>query len=595
MTKIPYAICRTEKLHFQDLNKASAHNFRDKAVPNADESKTILPMLGCASGEAFVSEIKRRFESWKERKLEAKAGKRGAKMAHDPVVCVEVLLTASPEYFRPENPDQAGHWRADRLEAWKKTIAQFATSYFGDNLVSVILHLDEATPHAHCLCMPFDQEGNLNAKRLFNRANLIKLQDAYAQACKPLGLQRGLRGSQASHEDIKDFYGLVNRETPQITAKQLNAKAIELPGKVERLSDETMQAFAESAYQQGAKAAAKLYEEKLEVVSAKADAYDLARRREDEASLALSKARKLASDVRIIPLEEVLQKLGAVPDANQINHWLMPGRSISVNGSKFFDPQTRKGGGGAIDLVKYLEGVDYTRAVEWLALEFGKAHTTGEAIRAAHEVASSACDRPQPLPVPDPVPENLPRVVDYLVNERHIPQALVDSLTAKGTLYADRHANCVFQTKTTDGQQGAELRGTTGVPFHGNRGRMGTFLLAPKDRGSKEAVFVKSAIDALSYRTLHPLCGWVFSVAGQVVRQVRKLARELIQQGYKVIAAFGKSAEGPLMSIALMDEGAAHRELPPSGGDWSDELTHARQPSEVPAPVAVSKLSLFLK
>lgn len=153
MNKTPYAICRTEKLHFQDLSKASNHNFRSSPVANANASKTILPMMGSTTGTAFVSEVTQRFQDWKARKLAAHTGKRGAKMARDPVVCVEVLLTASPEYFRPTKPDQAGYWDADRLEAWKQTVQRFASSYFGSNLVAVILHLDEATPHAHCLCM----------------------------------------------------------------------------------------------------------------------------------------------------------------------------------------------------------------------------------------------------------------------------------------------------------------------------------------------------------------------------------------------------------------------------------------------------------
>ena len=31
------------------------------------------------------------------------------------VLCVEMLLTASPEYFRPDNPSRAGYYEPERL------------------------------------------------------------------------------------------------------------------------------------------------------------------------------------------------------------------------------------------------------------------------------------------------------------------------------------------------------------------------------------------------------------------------------------------------------------------------------------------------
>lgn len=47
---------------------------------------------------------------------------------------------------------------------------------------------------------------------MFNKYELIDLQTEYAQALKPLGLERGKRKSKAKHMAVKTYYGLVNQD-----------------------------------------------------------------------------------------------------------------------------------------------------------------------------------------------------------------------------------------------------------------------------------------------------------------------------------------------------------------------------------------------
>jgi len=78
--------------------------------------------------------------------------KRAAQQAEKPFL--RIVVSASPEYFRPDDPTAAGTWDEDRLEAWlAATMAQLRAEH-GDDLVYAELHLDEDTPHIHAVVAP---------------------------------------------------------------------------------------------------------------------------------------------------------------------------------------------------------------------------------------------------------------------------------------------------------------------------------------------------------------------------------------------------------------------------------------------------------
>lgn len=67
---------------------------------------------------------------------------------------LRIVLSASPEYFRPADPEAIGTWDEDRLAAWlEATMAQLREEH-GDDLVFAELHLDEDTPHVHAVVAP---------------------------------------------------------------------------------------------------------------------------------------------------------------------------------------------------------------------------------------------------------------------------------------------------------------------------------------------------------------------------------------------------------------------------------------------------------
>jgi hypothetical protein len=78
--------------------------------------------------------------------------KRPAKQAESPYL--QIVLSASPQYFRPSDPEARGTWDQDRLHAWRDRTMKWLREEFGGDLVHAALHLDEDTPHVHALVAP---------------------------------------------------------------------------------------------------------------------------------------------------------------------------------------------------------------------------------------------------------------------------------------------------------------------------------------------------------------------------------------------------------------------------------------------------------
>lgn len=114
------------------------------------------------------------------------------------VYAIEFVMTASPTYFR-ENPNAWDEFEAPKLSNFIKAAAEWAKNYFGENLISMTLHLDQTTPHIHALGIPL-LNGKLNCRELYGRkVRLKELQVNYAKVMAPLGLERGAPRVGAKH------------------------------------------------------------------------------------------------------------------------------------------------------------------------------------------------------------------------------------------------------------------------------------------------------------------------------------------------------------------------------------------------------------
>lgn len=67
---------------------------------------------------------------------------------------LRIVLSASPEYFRPDDPAAVGTWAEDRLAAWENATMNQLRAEHGADLIFAELHLDEDTPHIHAVVAP---------------------------------------------------------------------------------------------------------------------------------------------------------------------------------------------------------------------------------------------------------------------------------------------------------------------------------------------------------------------------------------------------------------------------------------------------------
>jgi hypothetical protein len=270
-----------------------------------------------------------------------------------------------------------------------------------------------------------------------------------------------------------------------------------------------------------------------------------------------------ADRLRAVPLSAVLLAAGAVPDHHDKARWRTSTGTISVTGCKFFDWHRRCGGGGAIDLVMHLYGLDFTCALAWLRSRF------------AHQNPAPASGRPSkpPLKLPRQDPRNLSAVTRYLTRERRIPSALVDRLISSGSLYADDRVNAVFLLLGNKNVPvGAELRGTGPHPWRGmapgSTKNLGYFSV--RDARAHAVILCESAIDAISCFTIHPH-HWCISTAG--ARSHPGWLPAIIRHGLPLYCGFDADPTGDNMAATMIDRYPTILRLRPPHHDWNDVLT----------------------
>lgn len=271
--------------------------------------------------------------------------------------------------------------------------------------------------------------------------------------------------------------------------------------------------------------------------------------------------RERADRMRAVPLAAVLERSGAVPDPADPHKWHSAQGVLSVTGTQFINWHLGRGGGGAIDLVMHLHGLGFGQALHWL-----------EEHCAAVAVLPVSPRLPVPLRLPPPAPELLPQVHRYLVQQRRLPAALLDPLIKARSLYADAYANAVFLLRDPLGQPvGAELRGTTAVPWRGmapgSRKNLGAFAIP--NAPLQAAVLCESAIDALSCHALHPTARCL-STAG--ARPDPAWLSALIAQGLPLFCGFDADDTGDAMAQAMIGLHPSVRRLRPIRKDWNDVL-----------------------
>lgn len=100
------------------------------------------------------------------------------------------------------------------LDQWIKANVEYLKQEFGSakNIIRLILHLDEKTPHLHVITVPLTDDGRLSAKEMMGKASdMRRRQTVYAEFMKPFGLERGVEGSRATHENQQQYNSRMER------------------------------------------------------------------------------------------------------------------------------------------------------------------------------------------------------------------------------------------------------------------------------------------------------------------------------------------------------------------------------------------------
>lgn len=189
-----FVVLRVEKLKSLNNVRASGqHTFRERPTPNAVPERTHLnESTGASTAAELVDRVKARLPE-KRRK--------------DAVVCLEYVISASPEWFSNRS--------APSLQAdyFRDSIAWLQKKHGVENVVCTDIQRDEKTPHLVAYVVPRHPDGRLSAKEFTGgRSTLSKMQtDFWRQVGARHGLDRGVEGSKAHHTTVKEFYAALEK------------------------------------------------------------------------------------------------------------------------------------------------------------------------------------------------------------------------------------------------------------------------------------------------------------------------------------------------------------------------------------------------
>ena len=216
------------------MTSAYHHNFRVVHPLNADITKTHMnreivdELYGRTYEDAYRDMMNNLYMEGAYRRTPRK----------DAVHGLEVLLTMSRE--------DVG--RID-IDEWVNTNVEWLRSYFNppdnkitftdpdtgeqkvleqDNVVSVVLHMDEAVPHLHAIVIPVDERGHLNADKIVGgKSELRAMHDDYAKAMERFGLERGERFTTAHQEKMRAFYAKLEKAVDAVLPPPLPGESME--------------------------------------------------------------------------------------------------------------------------------------------------------------------------------------------------------------------------------------------------------------------------------------------------------------------------------------------------------------------------------
>ena len=220
-----YAIFRSEPIMtIPDLAQIGSHNKREKKAYNSNPdikqelSKNNIELVPLT--EKYVKGFynltneyrKQHEEKQKTERTDRKKTFNQMLNKSRNVVADELLFTATSEFFK--------NMTIDDIKDWANTCMEFVYNDLGytrEQVLHSVVHLDEKTPHIHCVVVPlvkkFDNRTNTERytitkkEYIKNKIHLSQLQDMYHKRLVDKGydLERGIKGSDNQNINIKQY------------------------------------------------------------------------------------------------------------------------------------------------------------------------------------------------------------------------------------------------------------------------------------------------------------------------------------------------------------------------------------------------------
>jgi hypothetical protein len=176
--------------HHIDREEGKEYSYRHADLSKTKENIYIQVNELCRS--PYNEAIAKRIEQGYNHKN--KAGELKA-IRKDAVHSINVILSGSHEEMKEIAKDKL------KLQRWIDKNLEFCKNEYGaQNITRFAVHLDEKTPHIHCVFVPITSDGRLSAGDWMKTGKqLEEVQSKYAEAMAEFGLERGVKSERKHH------------------------------------------------------------------------------------------------------------------------------------------------------------------------------------------------------------------------------------------------------------------------------------------------------------------------------------------------------------------------------------------------------------
>lgn len=224
-----YMVARMQKMKADNLVGIGNHNQRKTDNHSNKDIDAQRSHLNYDLVEGRTENYKTDIQNFIEEK---KSGTRATRK--DAVLVNEWIITSNRPFFEGLNEKETERFFKDAKE-------YFADKFGDDNIRYAHVHLDETTPHMHLGVVPFDKDNKLSAKRVFNRAALIELQDELPVFMQNRGfdVQRGEKGSERKNLTVPEYKEMKGElEEIEISKKKISEELTRVNNELEQKKEQ---------------------------------------------------------------------------------------------------------------------------------------------------------------------------------------------------------------------------------------------------------------------------------------------------------------------------------------------------------------------